>query len=120
MKRSEQVKKAVSVLSQIFDFKLTERYICSKIFIVHLRNHIFLDQLEKDDALRAYCHVVLNKKVRNKIFENKKLDMNLNHIAEEFSGSGPFEPKWYRQAMVKNEVSRVREEDSPLFKHLIV
>jgi len=63
-KRPNILKDCSNKLTGIFGFHLTPEYIRRKIFIVHLRNHLYENLTEKEEALHAWCEVVLDRSRR--------------------------------------------------------
>lgn len=117
MIRDKRVKAALFTLTQILGFKFSERYVCSKIFLIHLKNHVFQNLTDKDNALRAYCEIVLNRKRKSILFSNSKFDDD-DFLLGAFCDDRPLIPKWYLEAtVIKNEYV---DEESPLFKHQLV
>ncbi len=111
---------SAQVLSRILQKKVAIKDVSSSIFPKLLRDHVFSSESEKDEALRAYCNIVLTKDIKNAIFimlpENpsiKTLGLQFSiregkshqHIIDEFSRSpGHVLPVWYVDAEVKKDV----------------
>lgn len=116
--RKKTVAESCKTLSRIFGFRVTSEYANSKIFIVHLRNFYYRDFTERDEALRAYCSIVLTRKRMKEMMSDYYFGKS-KLISNEFSTEGPLIPNWYLQSKVASETYLHSDEDSPLLKHLV-
>jgi hypothetical protein len=98
---------ALSILSEVFGFRVTLRYAQSKIFIVHLRNKIYQNQEQKIQVLHAYNDIVLTAKIKKQVFYVGSLDENSKHIVDEYrNDGGEICPKWYFESAIKDVPAR--------------
>ena len=114
MSCNQSKKSSLLTLRRITKTYCTTKSASSVDFLEILRKHKFESSKDLEDALVAYCDVVLSRDVRNAIFITlsempsiKTLElqysisrgMTKSHLVDEFNGHGGITvPKWYLDA----------------------
>ncbi len=126
MSFNEKNKNAKSILRQIVKKYCSSRFVHTPQFLELLRNHHFQSMNELNEALVAYCDLVLTKEVRYAVFVDlpdsapiSALDMQTyiqrgmtrKVTVNEFIGHGGLAvPKWYLDARSKLDALK-QEQD---------
>ena len=118
----EKTQNSMKVLRRIVKKYCSSRFVHTQQFLELIRNHNFQSLDELDGALRAYCHLVLTRDVRNAVFINlldntsivtMNLEISISRgmeqkitVREFIDHGGLAIPKWYLDARNKLSVPK--------------